>query len=117
MDLEQGTYRSIIEIDRNLDKDRLSAITAMILKAFDNSAGRAMNISEDPYRFVFEGGEDMYGCISLGQLLLRDNDEVYNNISLWRWEEDDPDECCNVKKVFAKYRRPNGVPKADRLRP
>lgn len=117
MDMEQGTYRSIIEIDRSINPEKLKTITTMILEAFNNNAGSATNISEDPYRFVFEGGEDMYGCIDLGQLLLMDNDEVYNNVSSWRWEEDDPDECCDMKKIFAKYRRPNGVKKADSLRP
>ena len=99
----EAEYRSIIEIDRNISGDELVAITTVIESAFSNRAGTVRNASNDPYVFIFGGGEAEWSCLGLGDSILRDNPAMKGKISSWQWIESDPDECVDTLKIFRKH--------------
>ncbi len=65
-------YRSIIEIKRNVPHDLLINLRIVAENSFSNRAGSAKNSSSDPYKFVFKGDEDKFGCLEVGMLELED---------------------------------------------
>ena len=85
-------YSSIIEIKKNVSGETLERLRKTVEKAFSNRAGSVKNSSNNPYKFVFKGGEDK---------LKREND-VLNQIASWNWVDDEePDENCDILKVLA----------------
>ena len=43
------------------------------------------NISDDPYKFVFQGGEEAYECLNLGMLNLWDNKDFVACVQSRDW--------------------------------
>lgn len=94
-------YRSIIEIKKNVPGETLANLRRVTESAFSNRAGSVKNTSDDPYRFVFQGNEDQFGCLELGMLKLKRKDDILNQIASWHWVDDeDPNENCDILKVL-----------------
>lgn len=90
-------YKSIIDIRRDLPSDLLNALLEVANSAFDNRAGKVENVSNDPYRFVFEGGEDKFGCLELGMLSLEKQGLFLPFVEAWTWvDEEDPEENTDI---------------------
>lgn len=95
-------YSSIIEIKKNVPGETLERLRKTAEKAFSNRAGSVKNSSNNPYKFVFKGGEDKFGCLELGMLELKRENDVLNQIASWNWVDDEePDENCDILKVLA----------------
>lgn len=95
-------YKSVIDIRREVPNDVLKLLVAKADKAFNNRAGRVRNVSTFPYRFIYEGGEKEYGCLEVGMLNLKRETDFLPFVSAWQWIDDDPDECCDMLKLFTK---------------
>lgn len=100
-------YKVIIELKKDISDETLKELTEIINKAFDNRGGKVVGTeTSSPYCFEFSGGEDMFGCLQLGLLILKDIKIFWDNVDVWKWiDEDDVDECCNVKEEFAEFVR------------
>lgn len=95
-------YSSIIEIKKNVPGETLERLRKTAEKAFSNRAGSVKNSSNNPYKFVFKGGEDKFGCLELGMLELKRENDVLNQFASWNWVDDEePDENCDILKVLA----------------
>ncbi len=95
-------YRSIIEIKRNVPHDLLINLRIVAENAFSNWAGSAKNSSSAPYKFVFKGDEDKFGCLEVGMLELEDKYDFLKQVNSWQWIDDnDPKENCDILKVLA----------------
>ena len=95
-------YRSIIEIKRNVPHDLLINLRIVAENAFSNRVGSAKNSSSDPYKFVFKGDEDKFGCLEVGMLELEDKYDFLKQVNSWQWIDDnDPKENCDILKVLA----------------
>ncbi len=58
-------YSSIIEIKKNVPGEMLANLHRATERAFSNRAGSVRNSSDNPYRLVFKGDEDKFGCLEL----------------------------------------------------
>ncbi len=95
-------YSSIIEIKKTVPRESLAGLLKIAEGAFMNRAGSVENSSNNPYKLVFRGGEDKFGCLELGMLELKRENNVLNQIALWHWiDDDDPGENCDILKVLA----------------
>ncbi len=95
-------YRSIIEIKRNVPHDLLINLRIVAENSFSNRAGSAKNSSSAPYKFVFKGDEDKFGCLEVGMLELEDKYDFLKQVNSWQWIDDnDPKENCDILKVLA----------------
>lgn len=95
-------YSSIIEIKKTVSDEALEKLRKVAEKAFSNRAGSVKNSGDTPYRFVFKGGEDKFGCLELGMLELKRENDVLGQIASWHWVDDeDPSENCDILKVLA----------------
>lgn len=94
-------YSSIIEIKKTVPSEALANLRKIAEKAFSNRAGSVENTSSNPYRFVFKGGEDKFGCLEVGMLELKRERAVLKQIDSWHWiDDDDPSENCDILKVL-----------------
>ena len=92
-------YRNVIDIHKEVPSDILKVLAMMADRAFDNRAGKVKNVSDCPYRFIYEGGERDYGCLNLGMVSLCEEKAFVSNVLNWNWiDEDEPDESCDVLK-------------------
>lgn len=99
-------YKSIIDINKSVPKERLPEFEAMANKAFDNRAGKAQNASAEPYRLIYEGGESKYGCLELGMLALEKEKNFMACVSAWQWvDEEDPGESCDILEEIKSINR------------
>ena len=98
-------YKSIIDIKKSVPQENLPELEAMANKAFDNRAGKVVNISPVPYVFAFEGDESKYASLSLGQLTFWKelvSKKITDYIGAWQWiDEEYPEESCDVLKAFS----------------
>ena len=96
-------YQTVIDIKREVPSDVLKLLHNMAEEAFDNREGKLTNVSNDPYRFIYEGEQKYYGCLMLGILELgRENKEFVKNVGAWEWVDEDPHECSDVLKDLAE---------------
>ena len=51
-------YKNVIQIRKDVPEEVLKSLSMIAEHAFDNRVGRVQNISDDPYKFVFQGGEE-----------------------------------------------------------
>ena len=94
-------YSTIIEIKSSITDDMLNKLHYIVESAFSNRAGSVKNSSNEPHLFIFTGGENDYGCLEVGMLTLKRVETFLNCVKSWKWIDEDPDECCDVLKVFA----------------
>lgn len=95
-------YKVIIELNRNITDEELKKLTEIITNAFDNRGGCVKNTSTEKYHFLFEGDEKDYGCLDLGTIILKDEKLFWYNTVLWKWEDEDPSENCDIFEEFSK---------------
>lgn len=98
-----GGYMTIIRLKDSVSGDLLRSLTETIEKAFVNRAGSLQNTGSNPREFIFQGGEEYYGCLDLGMFYLREVPGVMPFIKTWEWVDEDPDENCDMLEVFARY--------------
>lgn len=95
-------YSSIIEIKKNVPDETLANLRQVAEKAFSNRAGSVKNSSDSPYKFVFKGGEDKFGCLEVGMLELEDQHDFLREVCSWQWiDDEEPGENCDILKVLA----------------
>ena len=94
-------YSTVIEIKSSITDDMLNKLRITIESAFSNRAGIVENTSNEPHRFIFKGNESDYGCLEVGMLTLKRVETFLNYVKSWKWIDEDPNECCDVLKVFA----------------
>lgn len=95
-------YSSIIEIKKSVNSEALAGLRKIAEKAFSNHAGNVENSSNDPYKFVFRGDEDQFGCLEIGMLELKQENNVLKQISSWQWiDDEEPSENCDILKVLS----------------
>ncbi len=97
-------YKSVIDIRSDVPLSLLSTLSLMADNAFNNRAGKVSNVSNAPYRFVYQGGENEYGCLEVGMLNLKREKLFLDCVSAWNWVDEDPDECCDLLKLLKKER-------------
>ncbi len=98
----QGIYKSVIQIRPETSEDILNELRAKADRAFSNRAGTVVNMSKDPYKFVYEGREEEYGCLNIGMLELVKDKQFLSFVSSWRWvDEEEPGESCDVLKEMS----------------
>lgn len=96
-------YSSVIEIKKNVTNEMLLSLHRVAEKAFSNRAGSVKNSSADPYKFVFKGGEDKYGCLEIGMLELENKHDFLSQVNSWQWIDDEnPGENCDILEVLAE---------------
>ena len=96
-------YRHVIEIQKETPKDILATLIAIADNAFDNRVGKVRNVSDLPYKLVYEGGENEFGCLDLGMLALEKDKMFLNHVISWQWiDEEEPDESCDILEVFSR---------------
>ena len=95
-------YSVVIDIRKDTPQDVLQALEKVMDQAFDNRVGKVENTSDTPYRFIYRGGEEAYGCLNLGMLNLWDKKDFVACVQSWNWiDEEDPDESCDVIKEMS----------------
>ena len=95
-------YKVIIELKNNISEKMLKELTKIINGAFENRGGKIFDSdTASLYRFEFVGDYPMYGCLDLGTVILRENELFWNNVSVWEWMDEDPDESCDIIKEFS----------------
>lgn len=93
-------YSTVIEIKSSITDDMLNKLHSVVENAFSNRAGSIKNSSNEPHLFIFTGGEKDYGCLEVGMLTLKRVEEFLKCVNSWKWIDEDPDECCDVLKIF-----------------
>jgi hypothetical protein len=94
-------YSTVINFKENIPEDVLYSLKKTCEKAFDNRAGKATSRYEKTNGIVFEGGEDLYGCLQLGVFALYKAKGFTDTVKSWDWLDEDPDESHNVLDVLA----------------
>lgn len=95
-------YKTIIELKKQTPEAALHELASTIEQAFHNQAGMVENTGDTPYHFVFKGGEEAYCCMQMGNLALDKVKIFHENVLTWLWEDEDPDETCDLLAEYAK---------------
>ncbi len=96
-------YRVMIEMKRGLPESEYSRTDDLICRAYTNRAGSIRNSSESEGVYIFQTEEeDLFAALAIGNLKLREEgaDRYFER---WLWEEDNPDENHDIKKVFEEH--------------
>lgn len=94
-------YREFIEINPSTPKDILEEIKKICSAAHKNRAGEVSLKTLGEYSFCFEGNENDYGCLMLASLSLNNNKVFKSYIKSWLWEDEEPEENCDILKSLA----------------
>ncbi len=94
-------YRTIIEIKEDTPKETLEEIKELCIAAHKNRAGEVKIKQLNDYTFTFEGEEEKYGCLMLATSFLDKNELFIQKIKSWLWEDEDPDEDCDILKSIS----------------
>ena len=86
-------YQCIIQFKNNLPEETLREMKSACDKAFDNRAGRVVcTPGSDPFRLVYEGAEECFGCLQLGILALNKVKSFKECLFKWDWIDEEPNE-------------------------
>jgi hypothetical protein len=94
-------YSTVINFKENIPEDVLCSLKETCEKAFNNRAGKATGRCKKTNGIIFEGGEDLYGCLQLGVLALDESEGFKSAVSSWEWIDEDPDENHDVLEALA----------------
>lgn len=95
-------YRTIIELKEDTPKEAAKEIRQLCIKAHDNYVGKVQIKDISPLSFVFEGGEESFPCLNIGFLTLKEETLFRENIKNWQWEDEEPDESCDLLEIISK---------------
>ena len=95
-------YRTIIEMKEDTPKETLVEIKALCIAAHKNRAGEVKMKPINDRTFIFEGEEEKYGCLMLANLILDKSDFFKQKVKSWAWEDEEPEENCDILKEFSK---------------
>ena len=95
-------YREIIELKKDISNETLSKIKDICISAHDNRAGKVDIVELSEHCFVFQDEEVDYGCLILGYLELDDIQIFKDNVISWMWEDEDPNESCDLIKELSE---------------
>lgn len=95
-------YKTIIELKKEVPDTTLQNLTDTIKQAFHNQAGMVENTGDTPYHFVFKGDEESYCCMQMGNLALDKMTLFHEYVQTWTWEDEDPEESCDLLLEYAK---------------
>ncbi|HHV12688.1 MAG TPA: hypothetical protein GXX75_20650 [Clostridiales bacterium] len=70
-------YQTVIDIKNSDQGDTLRKLQLLVENAFSNRAGKVANVSNEPHRFVFEGGENDYGLPGGWHAYLKENRIIF----------------------------------------
>lgn len=96
-------YRTIIDIKKSVNNNKLSEIRDICISAYNNRIGTIKIKQPSERRFIFEGQEKDYECLQLGFLTLEDFPLFMENVESWKWEDEDPDESCDLLDISLRY--------------
>ena len=68
-------YKNVIQSRKDVPEEVLKSLSMIAEQAF----------SDDPYMFVFQGGEEAYECLNLGMLNLWDNKDFVACVQSRDW--------------------------------
>ncbi len=95
-------YKVIIELKKDISEDVLKKLTEIINSAFDSGVGKVVNsCTTSAYCFEFVGTRNEYECLDVGVGDLGEMELFLNNICVWKWEEDNEFECCDLIKLYS----------------
>lgn len=95
-------YRTTIELKEDTPKETAKEIRQLCIKAHDNFVGKVQIKDISPLSFVFEGGEEAFACLNIGFLTLKEESLFRENIKNWQWEDEEPDESCDLLEIASK---------------
>lgn len=101
-------YRVIIEFRDDLSDEKKKELKRQAAKAFNNRGGHLKDISQDINLCIFEGDNNMYGCIALANLTFDEVPGVKEFLKRWDWE-DKEDERFNHSVMHALKEYENGI--------
>lgn len=97
-------YRVIIEFKEDLPIEKMIELKQVAAGAFNNRAGTVQDRCPQNNMCIFEGAEDKYGCLGLGNLGLDKVHGIREQIKLWEWiDEEYPSENCSVLQEFIAF--------------
>ncbi len=90
-------YRVLIELKKDISDETLKELTVIINSAFDNEEGKVIGTkNESPYCFEFSGDKEKWSCLNLSAEILKEYKLFWDNVIVWKWEEDDEFENRNL---------------------
>ena len=94
-------YRTIIELKEETPKEIAKEIRQICIKAHDNFVGKVQIKDLSTKSFVFEGEEEDYACLNIGFLTLKEETMFRENVKTWQWEDEEPDESCDLIEILS----------------
>ena len=97
-------YRTIITFKDFVSEDMLmlNSLKKQVEWCFCNRGGTAVDVSNSPNQMIFEGGEELWGCLHLGILGLNKLEDFKDCVETWHWiDEEEPSESCNIMEELA----------------
>ena len=95
-------FRTVIKLKEDTPKEAAKEIRQLCIKAHDNYVGKVQIKDISPLSFIFEGGENEYNCLQLGSLNLKETQSFNKWVKTWQWEDEDPDESCDLIEILLK---------------
>lgn len=95
-------YRTIIELKEETPKEIAKEIRQICINAHDNFVGKVQIKDLSTKSFVFEGEEEDYACLNIGFLTLKEETMFRENVKTWQWEDEEPDESCDLIEILSK---------------
>ena len=96
-------YRTIIEIREDVPADVLKEMREACIKAHKNRGGEVKIKDVSERSFVFEGGEDKFGCMQLANFIVNSSSTFRESVKEWRWEDEEaPGENCDLYEILTK---------------
>lgn len=97
-------YREFITFKEDTPAEALEELKKICSYTHNNNAGTAEIKIVSDREFIFEGGEDLFVCLQIGFVHLCDYDLFKKYIKTWYWEDEEPEESCDLlvetKKLF-----------------
>lgn len=95
-------YRTIIELKDGLTPEERQELRRRCIEVHRNKNGTVRIIDVSNNKFVFEGNETMESCLSSAFLTMGEQPDLYERFQAWLWEDEDPDENCNLLEISRK---------------
>lgn len=97
-------YRAIIKIKDSVPINILEEVRSICISAYNNRVGKVEIKQLSEHCFIFEGEEKDYECLQLVFLTLEDFSLFMESVESWKWEDEDPDESCDLLDISLKYK-------------